>query len=134
MLICVTVLILKRDLFNYFHIGNVNTQNNVDEPGPQLVVEPPPQGLFPLSDAVKTSDAWEEVSGIFTWQAVMSGKYIRLPMAERVGRGTPCLSWSLGVREVVGSRPGRGNSKESFSSNQETGKVFSPEMPFYSKF
>ena len=30
--------------------------------------------------------------------------------------------------------PGRGNSKESFSSNQETGKVFSPEMPFYSKF
>ena len=56
------------------------------------------------------------------------------PMAERVARGTPCLSWSLGVREVVGSRPGRGNSKESFSSNQETGKVFSPEMPFYSKF
>ena len=50
MLICVTVLILKHDLFNYFHIGNVNTQNNVDEPGPQLVVEPPPQGLFPLSD------------------------------------------------------------------------------------
>ena len=55
-------------------------------------------------------------------------------MAERVGRGTPCLLWSLGVREIVGSRPGRGNSKESFSSNQETGKVFSPEMPFYSKF
>ena len=50
MLICVTVLILKHDLFNYFHIGNMNTQNNVDEPGPQLVVEPPPQGLFPLSD------------------------------------------------------------------------------------
>ena len=49
MLICVTVLILKHDLFNYFHIGNVSTQNNVDEPGPQLVVEPPPQGLFPLS-------------------------------------------------------------------------------------
>ena len=58
----------------------------------------------------------------------------RLPMAEQVGCGTPCLLWSLGVREVVGSRPGRGNSKESFSSNQETGKVFSPEMPFYSKF
>ena len=32
-----------------------------------------------------------------------------LPMAERVGCGTPCLLWSLGVREVVGSRPGRGN-------------------------
>ena len=30
--------------------------------------------------------------------------------------------------------PSRGNSKESFSSNQETGKVFSSEMPFYSKF
>ena len=29
----------------------------------------------------------------------------RLPMAERVGRGTPCLLWSLGVREVVGSPP-----------------------------
>ena len=55
-------------------------------------------------------------------------------MAEQVGCGTPCLLWSLGVQEVVGSRPGRGNSKESFSSNQETGKVFSPEMPFYSKF
>ena len=53
MLICVTVLILKHDLFNYFHIGNVNTQNNVDEPNPQLIVEPPPQGLFPLSVAVK---------------------------------------------------------------------------------
>ena len=32
MLICVTVLILKHDLFNYFDIENVNTQNNVDEP------------------------------------------------------------------------------------------------------
>ena len=53
----------------------------------------------------------------------------RLPMAERVGCGTPCLLGSLGVREVVGSRPNRGNSKESFSSYQETGKVFSPEMP-----
>ena len=39
-----------------------------------------------------------------------------------------------GCAEIVGSRPGRGNSKESFSSNQETGKGFSPEMPFYSKF
>ena len=52
MLIYVTVLILKHDLFNYFHIGNVNTQNNVDEPVPQLVIEPPPQGLFPLSECV----------------------------------------------------------------------------------
>ena len=58
----------------------------------------------------------------------------RLPMTEQVGCGTPCLLWSLGVREVVGSRLGRGNSKESCSSNQETGKGFSPEMPFYSKF
>ena len=54
-----------------------------------------------------------------------------LPMAERVGCGTHCLLWSMGVREVVGSRLGRGNSKESVSSNQETGKGFSPEMPFY---
>ena len=30
-------------------------------------------------------------------------------------------------------RPGQ-YSRESFSSNQETGKVFSPEVPFYSKF
>ena len=30
-------------------------------------------------------------------------------------------------------RPGQ-YSEESFSSYQETGKVFSPEMPFYSKF
>ena len=28
-------------------------------------------------------------------------------MAEQVGCGTPCLLWSLGVWEVVGSRPGR---------------------------
>ena len=55
-------------------------------------------------------------------------------MVERVGCGTPCLLGRLGVREVVGSRPEMGNSKESFSSNQETGKVFSHEMPFYSKF
>ena len=55
-------------------------------------------------------------------------------MAERVGCGTPCLLWSMGVREVVGLRPGRGNINESFSSNQETGKVFSHEIPFYSKF
>ena len=56
-------------------------------------------------------------------------------MAERVGCGAPCYGrTSMDVREVVGSRPGRGNSKESDSSNQETGKVFSPEMPFYSKF
>ena len=61
-------------------------------------------------------------------------KLYRLPMAERVGCGTPCLLGSLGVQEVVGSRPTRRNSKESFSSHQETGKVFSPEMPFYSKF
>ena len=33
-----------------------------------------------------------------------------------------------------GFAPRPGNSKESFSSNQETGKVFSPEKPFYSKF
>ena len=47
MLICVTVLILNHDLFSYFLIGNIN---NVDEPGTHLVVQPPPQGLFPLSE------------------------------------------------------------------------------------
>ena len=41
--LCDSFNILKHELFKYFHIGNVNTQNNVDEPGPQLVVEPPPQ-------------------------------------------------------------------------------------------
>ena len=49
MLICVSVLILKHDLFNYFHIGNLHTQNNVDAPGPQLVVEPTSEGRFPLA-------------------------------------------------------------------------------------
>ena len=34
----------------------------------------------------------------------------------------------------VGGRGFKFNSKESFSSCQETGKVFSSEMPFYSKF
>ena len=38
------------------------------------------------------------------------------------------------MREVVGSPSGRDNRKESFSSYKETGKVFSPEMPVYSKF
>ena len=28
-----------------------------------------------------------------------------IPMAKRVGCGTPCLLGSMGVREVVGSRP-----------------------------
>ena len=49
MLICVTVtvLILNHDLF--FHIGYVNTQTTVHEPNPKLIVEHPPQGMFPLS-------------------------------------------------------------------------------------
>ena len=62
MLICVQVIILKHDLFNYFHIGNVSTQNNVDEPGPQLVVEPPPQGLFPLSDGLPPHNGFSCIS------------------------------------------------------------------------
>ena len=68
------------------------------------------------------------------WAENISEISVCLPMAGRVGYGTPCLLWSLGVQEVVGSRPDRGNSKESFSSNQKTAKVFSPEMSFYSKF
>ena len=87
----------------------------------------------------------EQKSPVYDTQAEFNMRYLagkvriyiignyRLPMAEQVGCGAPCLLWSLGVRQVVGSRPGRGNSKESFSSNQETGKVFSPEIPFYSK-
>ena len=39
-------------------------------------------------------------------QNTLQGQPFGLTMAERVGRGTPCLLWSLGVREVVGSRPG----------------------------
>ena len=33
-----------------------------------------------------------------------------------------------------GFAPRPEQSRESFSSFQETGKIFSPEMPFYSKF
>ena len=55
-------------------------------------------------------------------------------MAEPEGCGTTYMLASLDMGKAVGSRPGRGNGKESFSSNQETGKGFSPEMPFYSKF
>ena len=60
--VCVTVLILKHDLFNYFHIGNVNTQNNVGEPGPQLVVEPPPWGCSP-SVMVKLITFFRQLNG-----------------------------------------------------------------------
>ena len=45
------------------------------------------------------------------WEMIVSvlclRSSLRRPMAERVGCGTPCLLWSLGVREVVGSRPGK---------------------------
>ena len=37
------------------------------------------------------------------------------------------------LREVVGSHPGQCNSMNSFSSCQETGRVFSSEVPLYSK-
>ena len=40
-------------------------------------------------------------------------------LAERVGCVTPCLLGILVVRDVVGSHPSRGNSTESFSSNQD---------------
>ena len=45
----------------------------------------------------------------------------------------PLLAMKSVCAEVVGSRPGQGNTKESFTSYQETGKVFSPEIS-YSKF
>ena len=54
-------------------------------------------------------------------------------MAEQVGWDF-LLVMKSGCAGGRGFTPGRGNSEESFSSNQETGKVFSPEMPFYSKF
>ena len=46
---------------------------------------------------------------------------------------------SLFVRKYGGAggcgfAPRPGKRKESFSFYQETGKVFSPEIPFYSKF
>ena len=79
-------LILKHDLFNYFYIGNVNTQNNVDEPGPQLVVVPPPQGLFPLSALKKTLASREMMSRnnikIFYFNGVNVAKHWHL-----AGRG-----------------------------------------------
>ena len=53
-------------------------------------------------------------------------------MAERVGCGTVMKSGCAGHRGFA-PRPGK-YSKDSFSSNQETGMVFSPEMPLYSKF
>ena len=48
---------------------------------------------------------------------------------ESIGCGTCFLLWNLGAWEVVGSWPGRGNSRKSLSSCQETGKVFCSEMP-----
>ena len=38
----------------------------------------------------------------------------RLPMAKLVKYETPCLLGSLGVREIVGSRPGRGKVRRVF--------------------
>ena len=56
------------------------------------------------------------------------------PPYGRTTRVWDSLLVSLGVWEVGGSRPSRGNSKGSFSFCKETAKVFSSEMPFYSKF
>ena len=44
------------------------------------------------------------------------------------------LVMKSGCAGGCGFAPRPGNSKESFSSCQETGNVFSSEMPFYSKF
>ena len=54
-------------------------------------------------------------------------------MAERVGCGTPWLLGSLGDR-VLEVRAPTETIVKNFSSYQETGKVCSPEMHFYSKF
>ena len=61
-----------------------------------------------------------------------TGTSYSLPMVERVGCGDfevcVCGRSSTWVRAPTGAI-----SKESFSSNQGTGKVFSPEMTLYSK-
>ena len=52
-----------------------------------------------------------------------------LPMAERVWCGTPCLLGSLDVREVVGSRPCRGNIvRRVFHPTRKLVRFFSPAM------
>ena len=61
----------------------------------------------------------------------------RLPMAEQVGCGTPCLLWSLGVREVVGSRPGRAIVRRVFHPNRKLVRfslLKCPSIPNSKKF
>ena len=55
---------------------------------------------------------------------ILTYTFLRLPMAERVMK--------FGCAGGRGFAP-RQYCKESFSFYRETGKVFSPEMPFYSK-
>ena len=55
--------------------------------------------------------------------------YISLGMKGRTSR-----VWDSLLVMKYGCAGGRGYSKESISSYHETHKVFSPEMPFYSKF
>ena len=47
-----------------------HTQNKVDEPGPQLVVEPPPQGQFPLSDVSE-----KQIDDLDDNWAIKTGQY-----------------------------------------------------------
>ena len=56
-----------------------------------------------------------------------------LQMAKQVGCGDSLLVMKSGCAGGRGFAPDRANSKKSFSSCQETGKIFSSEMPFYSK-
>ena len=42
------------------------TQNKVDEPGPQLVVKPPPQGQFPLSGMAEVKVLHVNISWIYS--------------------------------------------------------------------
>ena len=55
--------------------------------------------------------------------------YLHPPPHGRTSRAwDSLLVMKSGCAGGHGFAPGRGNSKESFSSNQETGKVFSPEI------
>ena len=55
-----------------------HTQNNVDEPGPQLVVEPPPQGQFPLSGLGNKSTHLPRVSHDHPQQSFTKTNYYKL--------------------------------------------------------
>ena len=71
---------------------------------------------WPADSSLRSSSSW------ISWYSCRFAHYniikiyyfiYRLPVAERVGCGTPCLLWSLGVREVVGTHPAPGQYMKS---------------------